>query len=162
MAERRVPVPVPSSPKKERPPQGETPTRVIEGILDEEDMEELREMAKKQVELEFKAVARQQKLKELVALERAKLDPEEEMVDVLIDLPGHAENIMINYRKFHHGHTYTVGMSQYRTLIDIQARAWEHEDVVGNVNRNRNQPVPRGTRVNFHTQQVVNPPFLRA
>jgi hypothetical protein len=162
MVERRIP-PVPPAGKKERPTQGDnTDTRIVDGILDEEDLEELRAMARKQVELEFKAAARQEKLKEMVAEERSKLDPEEEMVDVLIDLPGHAENIMINFRKFHHGHRYTVGLSQYRTLADIQARAWEHEEVVGNVNRSRYQPVQRGTRVNASTMQVTNPPFLRA
>lgn len=106
-----------------------------ESLLDEVDHEALRAEAAKSVEEDFKKAERQKTLKKYIAEERTKYDPEEEQMSILIDLPGHSQRVVINGREFYHGTTYTVPMSLYRSLDDIQYCAWKHEDAVGGANR---------------------------
>jgi hypothetical protein len=161
MAERKVIVG--EDKKKERPPQGDhTQTRLVEGLLNADDMEELRAMAKAAVEKEYKDAERKVVLQRLIDEERGKADPEEEILPILIDLPGHAACIKINQKPYWHSVTYDVPVSIWRSLSDIMAQAWKHEEVVNNVNRARYQPVSRNDRLNARTgQHVQGGNFLR-
>lgn len=144
--------------KKPRPPQGDnTELRVVEGLLEKEDLENLRAVARQKVVDEYKDAERKLVLERMIAEERGKLDPEEEQIDCLIDLPGHSACIKINMKPYWHGVTYKVGVSIWRTLQDIMAQAWKHEKVVGNVNSARYQPVSRyGKTLNAQTLQEGN------
>lgn len=53
--------------------------------------------------------------------------PEEELVDITLDLPEHAPFIRLDNRVWFHGVLYEVEMSVYQTMMDVQARMWEHE-----------------------------------
>lgn len=140
--------------KKPLPAQGDnTEIRVVEGLLNEQDLQDLRDIARQKVLDEYKDAERALVLKRMIEEERGKHDKEEEMVDCLINLPGHAACVKINMKPYWHGVTYTVPISVFRTLEDIMFNAWKHEDVVGNVNRSRNQPVAQNRRVSARTMQ---------
>ena len=53
--------------------------------------------------------------------------PEEELIDIVLDLPDHAPFIRLDNRVWFHGVVYEVEMSVYQTMVDIQARMWEQE-----------------------------------
>lgn len=53
--------------------------------------------------------------------------PEEELLDIVLDLPEHAPFIRLDNRVWFHGVTYEVEMSVYATMMDIQGRMWEQE-----------------------------------
>lgn len=59
--------------------------------------------------------------------EERQFKPEEELVDIVLDLPEHAPFIRLDNRVWFHGVTYEVEMSVYQTMRDIQARMWDHE-----------------------------------
>lgn len=138
--------------KQSRPPQGDnTEIRTVEGILTPEDMAELRELARQNVVEEYKAAERKVVLQRLMDEERGKVDPEEDRLDVTIDLPGHSACIKINMKPYWHGVTYNVPVSIYRTIQDVMAQAWKHENVVGNVNAARYRPVSRTHSISART-----------
>ena len=149
--------------KKPLPPQGDNTTlRPIEGLLSPEDYDALRAIAREKVVEEYKEAERKLILERLITEERGKVDPEEDTLDCLIDLPGHSAVIKINMKPYWHGVTYNVPVSVYRTLIDIMAMAWRHEEVVKNVNQSRYQPVSRGVRANARTLAVSHANVLHA
>ena len=59
--------------------------------------------------------------------EERKDKPEEEIVDIILDLPDHAPFIRLDNRVWFHGVVYEVEMSVYVTMMDIQGRRWEQE-----------------------------------
>ena len=59
--------------------------------------------------------------------EQRKDRPEEQMLDIMLDLPEHAPFIRLDNRVWFHGILYEVEMSVYQTMLDIQARMWEQE-----------------------------------
>ena len=59
--------------------------------------------------------------------EERKDKPEEELIDITLDLPEHAPFIRLDNRVWFHGVTYEVEMSVYATMVDIQGRMWEQE-----------------------------------
>lgn len=105
------------------------------GLTDEEKAE-IKERAIAQVQKERKA--REEESYMVVALDEARrsLIPEEALVDVFVDLPGHAVRILIDGVEYIHGYTYEVGIQKAATMVDIMQRAWDHEDEVGGANRN--------------------------
>ncbi len=119
---------------KEALPEGKID---FEQLLSEEDKTALDEKAREHVLEAAKKVASEEYFKKAVTKERSRHHPEEEMREILIDLPGHSMDIRINGAQYFHGSIYNVPMSLYRSLNDIMARANEHEDDVGNVNRDR-------------------------
>lgn len=88
-----------------------------------------------QVAEELRAQRKKQFKKEMLAQYRSLTKPGEEIVPVCLDLPGHANDVRLDGKVFFHGVTYRVTVNVYRTLIDIQARAWEHENEIGGANR---------------------------
>ena len=55
--------------------------------------------------------------------------------DVLLDLPGHALDIVLDGCAYRHGKTYTVPRVVADQLREAMQRAWDHEDEVGGANR---------------------------
>lgn len=113
-------------------------------LLNDEDIKALKEKAAKEVREDYKDVQRSQMYKRLLMEERGRYDPEETLQECVIDLPGHSNRIVINGAEYFHGGKYTVSLSLYRSFLDIMARAWEHEESVGNANRREYQK-PRNT-----------------
>jgi hypothetical protein len=106
-------------------------------LLSEEDFEALRKEAREFVLEDQKKTERKKVLQDLIKKERRKYLPEEELLTILIDLPGHSKEIVIDSVHFLHNQTYVVPVSQYRSMNEIMYRAWQHEYIVGNVNRDR-------------------------
>jgi hypothetical protein len=68
--------------------------------------------------------------------ERRKFKPSEQFIDVLIDLPGHAQRLLIDGVEYSHGYTYRVPMSMARSMWEQMQRCWNHENEIGGANRN--------------------------
>jgi len=109
----------------------------IGSLLSEDELEQLRKDAANLVKVEEKDKLKKQKLEQFMKEARADYAPEEALRKILIDLPGHATLIRINETEYHHNHTYDVPISAYRCLNEVMFRAWQHEDVVGGVNRDK-------------------------
>jgi hypothetical protein len=106
-----------------------------DSLFTEEELKKLQEQAAVEVHLDEKEKLRKQKLEQFKKEARAKFQPEEEIREVLMDLPGHAFLVRLNETEFHHNHKYYVPLSVYRVLNEIMYRAWVHEDEIGGANR---------------------------
>lgn len=113
------------------------PVEKLSSLLSEEDHKALKAEAAKIVEEELKKEARAKELKRYIQESRGHYDPEEEQREIIIDVAGHADRILINGAEYWHGAKYTVSVSLYRCLQEIMARSWQHEDNVAGVNRDR-------------------------
>lgn len=103
--------------------------------LTEEEKTELEAQARAQVAEELRAQRKKQFLKEQISKYRKIGKPGQKIVPIALDLPGHADKVTLDGTVFFHGALYRVTENVYRTLIDIQARAWEHENEIGGANR---------------------------
>lgn len=115
----------------------ETP-KIVEGesvSLSEAEMEELRLEAKAKVQAEQKKSLKAAFLAKVLEEERTKYKPGRQIVNFTLDLPGHADRIILDGKHFFHGVTYKITEDVYRSMMDIQARAWEHENEIGGANR---------------------------
>jgi len=103
--------------------------------LTEEEKEEIRQRAFEQVESERKARAEEAFMQQALDDARRADEPELQMEDIFIDLPGHAVRILIDGVEYLHGFVYNVNAHQASTMRDIMQRCWNHEDEVGGANR---------------------------
>lgn len=107
-------------------------------LLTKEEQDLILRKAKDEVQKERADAASKAFLEKALAAERQKggLAPaEEEIVPILIDVPGFSPGLNINNRMFFHGVTYQVPISRARDMMSMMARAWEHENEVGGANR---------------------------
>ncbi len=122
-------------------------------LLTSEEQDLILARAKEEVRKERADAASKNFLEKALLAEREKggLAPKpEELVHILIDLPGFSDALRINNQQFFHGVTYTVPASKARDMASMMARAWEHENDVGGANRNEyrkpaNQTIRPGT-----------------
>lgn len=105
------------------------------GELTDEEKKELDLIARKQVEEELRNARKKEFIRQQVLKYRNANIPGEKIVSITLDLPGHANSIVLDGKYFFHGVTYKVAERVYKTMIDIQARAWEHENEIGGANR---------------------------
>ena len=103
--------------------------------LTEEEKEEIRQRAFEQVESERKARAEEAFMQQALDDARRADEPELQLEDIFIDLPGHAVRILIDGVEYLHGFVYNVNAHQAATMRDIMQRCWNHEDEVGGANR---------------------------
>jgi hypothetical protein len=103
--------------------------------LTEEEKEEIRTRAYEQVDKEKKAREEERFMAAALNEARAADEPELQMEDIFIDLPGHAVRILIDGIEYLHGFSYTVNQPKAQTMRDIMQRCWNHEDEVGGANR---------------------------
>jgi hypothetical protein len=103
--------------------------------LSEEEMEAIRKEARAKVAEQLKEARRKAYLKQQIEYFKRKARPGQEEVRATIDLPGHADRIVLDGTHYSHGVTYTFTLDQYRSIADISARAWDHEHEVGGANR---------------------------
>lgn len=96
-------------------------------ILSPEEKEVIRKRAKEHV-AEARRKATEEALLHAYIKEEERGDkPQEELVDITLELPDHAPFLRLDNRVWFHGVTYEVEMSVYQTMMDMQARMWEHE-----------------------------------
>lgn len=103
--------------------------------LTEEEKTEIRARAEEQVTKERKAKSEEAFFQAALDDARKGEQPALQMMDVFIDLPGHAVRILIDGVEYLHGFTYEVNSLQAATMREIVQRAWEHEDEIGGANR---------------------------
>ena len=109
---------------------------LVDGLTVEERAEIERE-ARSLVDKERKDRAKENyKTKALAEARRlANADTGEPVITVSMNLPGHAECIMINGVRYYHGGVYKVPQSLGTFLLEKQQRCWRHEDEIGGANR---------------------------
>jgi hypothetical protein len=111
-------------------------------MADIKDFELISAERRAQIAAEAKKKVLEERRKEaeklLLAAEMKKFEaegkPEEEERSLLVNLPGHAMDVKLDGKAYEHGQTYVVKKRVYDSLKDIIARAWEHEDEIGQAN----------------------------
>lgn len=121
--------------REERVPQ---PDQSYLSMLSAEEQEAIRSEARKQIEADRKAKAKELFMKKAIQDARAEFEPDQEIVTIYIDLAGHSKQIVIDMGDvnrgggvYYHGHTYEVTANVHRTLMEIMARGWAHEEETG-------------------------------
>jgi len=105
------------------------------GELSEEEKAELTAAARAQVEKDLREQRKKEFLRQEMARFKREVRPGEKMTQIVIDVAGHSDRIVLDGKAFFHGVLYTVTENQARTIQDIMARTWEHEYEVGGANR---------------------------
>lgn len=106
-------------------------------ILSDDDVAAIQDEVKKQVLEERKKQAKDDLKRKLLAEERRIALPDQDLIEIQMDLPGHMDRITIDMGQppnggvYHHGMTYKVDPNKYATLKEIQMRAWAHEEATG-------------------------------
>lgn len=109
-------------------------------LLSEEEQKAILAKARDEVQRERADAATKSFLEKALAAERKKNNvgpQEEEMLQILVDLPGFSHALVINGHSYFHGQTYTVPVSKAKDMASMMARAWEHEEEVGGANRDQ-------------------------
>jgi hypothetical protein len=107
------------------------------GVLSDEDVEKIRLDVQAQVLEERKKQAKDALRQKLLAEERRTQLPDEDLIELQMNLPGHMDRIVLdqghypNGGVYHHGQTYKVDANKYATLQEIINRAWAHEESTG-------------------------------
>lgn len=85
---------------------------------------------------EMKLRIRSEVLAELLAEQKdKKAEPAKEYVDFRVDLPIQSNCIRVDGREYYHGMTYKIEVRQAKSMAEIQARAWAHENEVRGVRK---------------------------
>lgn len=108
----------------------------LAGLLTADEVKAIRAEAAKQVHDDKRKQAKRALLEEELDKARRAGTPDEEELEVTIDLAGHAAFVRLDTLIYWHGYTYRVGYRTAATIRDIMARTWDHEDDVGGANRN--------------------------
>jgi hypothetical protein len=85
-------------------------------------------------------------------------DEGEELVEVTIDLPEFAYNIVMDGVAYFHSCTYDVSRKKYLSMIDQMARSWEHNREIHGQRRKGDiarDPFNRGA--NFARETTIRP-----
>ena len=128
-------------------------------ILTPDEKEAIRRKAVEHVAKTKKESTEDALLHAYIKEEERKDKPEEELVDITLELPDHAPFIRLDNRVWFHGIVYEVEMSVYQTMMDIQARMWEQEHQTqgrGRYNRPRQMKISPS-----HPQGITDTATLR-
>lgn len=120
---REVPTPPTREIKYERVVDAKAAT-----ALSEEEIAAIREKARLQVINEMKDKAERALLAQFVVEERELLIPEEEMVEIFLNLAPHSNYIMLDGKQYHHEHWYRVRRPVFAVLTEQMNRGWAHDD----------------------------------
>jgi hypothetical protein len=108
-----------------------------EGILDPEDMAEIRREAEERVRAAQRKAARAELLKKAEQeLAREAREAQKrgaargDLVDVTIDLAPYAATIKLDGEEFYHGVQYRVGRKVAAVLYEQMQRSWQHQDSI--------------------------------
>lgn len=124
-------------------------------LLTEEDREAARERARKHVADARKTSELDAYFKAQVREEERSYEPKDQLEDFTVDLPEYTAMIVLNNVGYYHGCTYEVPHHQCVSMMDIQARAWEHENEIhgrrrrGDITRD---PFNRGVNEQSHVR----------
>ncbi|MDD5305289.1 MAG: hypothetical protein PHS14_19505 [Elusimicrobia bacterium] len=93
----------------------------------EAELEALREKARVEVADQRKKAQARELLEQFKEEELARLEPTLEMVEVLIDVPGYTNYIMVDGRIMNQGEIVTVPAHTAAAIREIVQNAWRHE-----------------------------------
>jgi hypothetical protein len=106
-------------------------------LLDEQALETIKEKARKHVQDKRRKIVEEKVLAAAIDEEERRYDIQEQYEDVQIDLAPfvaserlNAACIVLDGTIYTHGQTYSVRYSVARTLEDVMARGWEHENEI--------------------------------
>jgi hypothetical protein len=115
------------------------------GALSAEQWARIREEAREAVEAEIRTkneAGQTELIKQLLDEETLRLRRAagltshlDDVVEITINCPPFANVLMVDFKSYHHGHTYHVPRKLYDVLREMMARGWDSEDRAGNPNR---------------------------
>jgi hypothetical protein len=129
-------------------------------LLSAEELQVIRSEAEAEVDKELKTKERERIKKEFLQTARMLRGVTEPDDVVTIDLPEHADRIVINGVAFMHGRIYRVPAGVAMQLRETMQGAWQHQAVVEG--RRKDFYTKRNTRMNGLTGAVTNSALLRA
>ena len=109
--------------------------------LTAEDRVQIKARAREEVKKRRRDAREKFELEKAIREEERSYNHLEQLEDVTIDLAQYAPFISIDGVMYFHGLTYTVPYSVARTMADISARTWEHQNEIdgrrrrGDINR---------------------------
>jgi hypothetical protein len=124
-------------------------------MLTEEEKEAARQKARDHVAEKRKRDALDAYLAKEIDKEERSYILEEQMEDILVDLPKFAHFINLDNVGFYHGLTYTVRYSQARSMYEIMGMAWAHQrEIEGDKRRGDNVRTPRELKISPAQQSL--------
>ena len=130
-------------------------------VLSDADVEAIRKEVQAQVLEERKKQAKDELKRKLLAEERRAQIPDQDLMPIAIDLPGHMDRITIDMGQppnggvYHHGMTYNVDPNKYATLMEIVMRAWAHEEETG-IPNHRTYRRPKNLAIGNYFDPALN------
>lgn len=121
--------------------------------LTADDRATIKARAREEVKKRRRDAAERRALDDAIREEERAYDPSQQFEDVTIDLAQYAPCVTIDGVMFFHGLTYSVPYGVARSIADITARTWEHQNEIdgrrrrGDLNRRPMQTVigPHGS-----------------
>jgi hypothetical protein len=129
-------------------------------LLTREELTEIEAEVQREIDDDLKSKARETTKADLLQKARVARGLAEASEVIEINLPEHADRIVVNSFPYMHGRVYEVKGSMAIQLRDTMARAWEHQAVVEG--RRKDFYTKRNTRMSGSTGAVTNAPYLRA
>jgi hypothetical protein len=126
----------------------EIDARLQASSLTEEEKNEARIRAREHVRAKRKEKAVDEAFKRAVTEEEREYEPNDQLVDIMIDLPKYAAFVRLDHVVYYHGLPYEVPMIKAQTILDIMARAWEHQsEIEGKRRKGDNALRPQNYRI---------------
>lgn len=139
-----------------------TSKRTLKGAMVAQPVPPSREELKLQLKLEIltEMLAEERKAKGKVSASAKAVDEDaepEETVMFKVFLPPQAANIRVDGFEYYHGFTYDIPIRQAKSMQDIQAQAWRHNEQVMGYRPHAAGVQTSGSHINGAGQQVTNP-----
>ena len=125
-----------------------------------EELQALEAEVQKEIDKDLKTKAREKLKNEMMQTARVKRGLAEAFEPVEINLPEHADRVVINQIPYMHGRSYEVPAGIAIQLRETMHRTWEHQAVVEW--RRKDFYTKRNTRMSLSTGAVSNAPYLKA
>ena len=119
-----------------------TVTAAPEIDFTEAELAEIRKQAAEQIQASRRKDKARELLEQFKEEEMARLEPSLEMTDVLIDVPGYTQYIMVDGRILKQGEIVTVPRQQADSIREIVQSAWRHERSNGGAHMKAYMPPP--------------------
>lgn len=103
---------------------------VNKNLLSKDDREALKAEARKSVLEEMTQDARDAYFKEAMDAVRRENVPDEQYVEVMIDIAPFERHIMIDGTQYFHGYRYPVEQRRALVLYEQMQRGWQHQDEI--------------------------------
>ena len=129
-------------------------------LLTVEELQAIEIEVQKEIDKELKANAKETARDRMMNTARVKRGLAEASEEIEINLPEHADRIIINSYPYMHGRSYEVRAGIAIQLRETMHRAWENQAVVEG--RRKDFYTKRNTRMSGYSGAVTNAPFLRA